>query len=469
MENKKIFRRNRTRRKTMPPETLPLPPKPTEKALNNLTEVRELILQLQRPLMIKMKQFEEKITKLDLLYSELKKERYKKYIKRAVKKKVCDKRLSFSAATFRTKSTFTGLKCEERTKIKKSPLEFKNTPIINKAVTKVEIDMTDYEKRSKKIKSSRSIDNVHKRLSKTESLSNISKGSNIGLNTVNKIKKVKTYSIKSKLEIEKNHSSRILMNSQKVDKLHLDIIRKIKKNTVKSNNTSELHKKLEMSKTDSSQDMSQFNNLFVPAQLCDCESSKSINPSINDTCGGYCKNLSAKEQIEFLRKTFEIPRYIREAQEYAISAEWWRSWCDYINIEFQTIRSIEFNNENQLLKLFANSHKTSLNLKSYKNPDSKNCDVEFESNPLCKNPSGLIKDISDQSWNSQILEDSYCRPHKIKNKEIVDINTFVEYSKKDKIYKLKDNLKEIYDYVKVDSNAWAYFKHWYDCDYEILV
>jgi hypothetical protein len=61
-----------------------------------------------------------------------------------------------------------------------------------------------------------------------------------------------------------------------------------------------------------------------------------------------------------------------------------------------------------------------------------------------------------------LTEDMYKRPGKIINKEIV---TFSENG----MFKLKDNLQELYDYIKVNEQAWEQLKDWYGCDYEVWV
>jgi hypothetical protein len=58
-----------------------------------------------------------------------------------------------------------------------------------------------------------------------------------------------------------------------------------------------------------------------------------------------------------LIKSFKIPKYIREAQEFAIAADWWKIWCDYINIEFKTLALIEKDlSQVNILKLSQDSY-----------------------------------------------------------------------------------------------------------------
>lgn len=59
-----------------------------------------------------------------------------------------------------------------------------------------------------------------------------------------------------------------------------------------------------------------------------------------------------------------------------------------------------------------------------------------------------------------LTEEAYEKPGKISNNKIASIA-------KDGSVKLRDNLQEIYDYVKVNEEAWSYLKAWYGCDYEI--
>ena len=43
-----------------------------------------------------------------------------------------------------------------------------------------------------------------------------------------------------------------------------------------------------------------------------------------------------------------IPKYIREAREFAVAADWWKKWCDYVNIEFKTLTQLENENSQNL-------------------------------------------------------------------------------------------------------------------------
>ena len=59
-------------------------------------------------------------------------------------------------------------------------------------------------------------------------------------------------------------------------------------------------------------------------------------------CGEYCKNLPPSTQKDIIFKNcFSIatPIYSNSNNyDRVVPAKWWKEWCDYVNIEFRTLR-----------------------------------------------------------------------------------------------------------------------------------
>ena len=51
---------------------------------------------------------------------------------------------------------------------------------------------------------------------------------------------------------------------------------------------------------------------------------------------------------------------------------------------------------------------------------------------------------------------------------IADTRSKVHSGSGSNIYSLRPHLQEIHDYVAVQASAWAYFKKWYGCDFEVV-
>lgn len=97
--------------------------------------------------------------------------------------------------------------------------------------------------------------------------------------------------------------------------------------------------------------------------------------------------------------------------------------------------------------------------KGFPSPDSANGEFLFHYNLVSLN---LNLEVSGEFSKYALFhtEEAYERPGKIWNNKIASLA-------KDGSVKLKDNLQEIYDYVKVNEEAWSYLKAWFGCDYEI--
>ncbi|CAI2363512.1 unnamed protein product [Moneuplotes crassus] len=68
-------------------------------------------------------------------------------------------------------------------------------------------------------------------------------------------------------------------------------------------------------------------------ETCQCEGGFSTPPKAY--CNQFCKYLSPDQQLKIIATESTCKNEDSLEGEYAINSEWWRAWCDYVNIEFQ--------------------------------------------------------------------------------------------------------------------------------------
>uniref|UniRef100_A0A7S3KRV4 DUSP domain-containing protein n=1 Tax=Euplotes crassus TaxID=5936 RepID=A0A7S3KRV4_EUPCR len=61
------------------------------------------------------------------------------------------------------------------------------------------------------------------------------------------------------------------------------------------------------------------------------------------------------------------------------------------------------------------------------------------------------------------ITELYDRPDRINNSEIC------EYSDEYLAFTLKNNVQELYDYIRVNHLVWRYIKRWYGYDHEVII
>ena len=91
----------------------------------------------------------------------------------------------------------------------------------------------------------------------------------------------------------------------------------------------------------------------------------------------------------------------------------------------------------------------------------------FDDNEITINLNSPIRtthlNLKECSLNTVSQNEGYSRPSKISNKSIWN------YDFKRKIYILKKELNELYDYVLIHPKWWAYLNAWYGWDFDVLV
>lgn len=78
----------------------------------------------------------------------------------------------------------------------------------------------------------------------------------------------------------------------------------------------------------------------VSSSKCTCTKPRNFRDSQFETCGKFCKHLSASEQkdIIFKRPVTVCGNTAFEKHNYVLPAQWWRVWCDFVNIEYKSLR-----------------------------------------------------------------------------------------------------------------------------------
>jgi len=73
---------------------------------------------------------------------------------------------------------------------------------------------------------------------------------------------------------------------------------------------------------------------------CICTSSRGIKDNDLETCGRYCKYLSACEQkdIIFRRSIGVGANAMLERHNRVLPAQWWKVWCDFVNIQYKSLK-----------------------------------------------------------------------------------------------------------------------------------
>ncbi|CAI2361205.1 unnamed protein product [Moneuplotes crassus] len=206
-----------------------------------------------------------------------------------------------------------------------------------------------------------------------------------------------------------------------------------------------------------------------------------------ETCGEYCKNSSSSQQFQaiFGSKNKLMPDDSSSKDSYIVASSWWRKWCDFINIEYNTFE--------ELMKQ-TTAHKVSSEMFKFDNNTSVCVSGNFQSyyadslymSNLYGTKSGAQNNELEESHNVQqiagrsyqtsengtifLKSDSddhvYSKPGKIINKDLVRIYHSLESN--EEIASLKANMQEGYDYIKVNKRCWDLLKSWYEFDFEVI-
>jgi len=96
--------------------------------------------------------------------------------------------------------------------------------------------------------------------------------------------------------------------------------------------------------------------------ICQRKTIRSPNP-----CSNYCAYLTPNAQKDIiLSDNCKLKSYFSNNTNlwYAVSASWWKQWCDFVNIEFQPLRSIHspVNQLNSGKTIFKNYYEIGINL-----------------------------------------------------------------------------------------------------------
>lgn len=159
--------------------------------------------------------------------------------------------------------------------------------------------------------------------------------------------------------------------------------------------------------------------------------------------------------------------------QYAISATWWRQWCDFVNFEYQPLsRFYASQGSSEKGGAYLSDEKVEKAEGDYglQTPESSNyishSDEKHETfEKRTPAPSNFKRGERKTANMCSVIsiQELYERPGKITNKHIC------EEEETGGDWKLRDYTQELYDYVLVNHLAWKYFKRWYGCDYEVLV
>ncbi|CAI2382906.1 unnamed protein product [Moneuplotes crassus] len=84
---------------------------------------------------------------------------------------------------------------------------------------------------------------------------------------------------------------------------------------------------------------SQATPLVSSKEECVCQSPRNFKDPDSKSCGNYCKYLSSDEQKDVIFRKYQAvcAQAMSDQFEYALPAEWWRIWCDFVNIEYKTL------------------------------------------------------------------------------------------------------------------------------------
>lgn len=73
---------------------------------------------------------------------------------------------------------------------------------------------------------------------------------------------------------------------------------------------------------------------------CKCAKPRDFNDPDSDTCGKFCRYLNSEEQKELIFKKADAiwANSGYQIHNFVVPAEWWRVWCDYVNIEYKSLQ-----------------------------------------------------------------------------------------------------------------------------------
>jgi len=188
--------------------------------------------------------------------------------------------------------------------------------------------------------------------------------------------------------------------------------------------------------------------LVVYKCICKRRSEKTSNP-----CSNYCAYLPPGKQRDIILSEKWKTSKSSENSEiwYAISAKWWKKWCDFVNIEYQEITSPALEKVMSAQNLEGDYYQQDNTSESPRKVSSQN---------LKYNEYQQRQEVT-QSVIS--ITELYDRPDRINNSEIC------EYSDEYLAFTLKNNVQELYDYIRVNHLVWRYIKRWYGYDHEVII
>ncbi|CAI2365832.1 unnamed protein product [Moneuplotes crassus] len=202
-------------------------------------------------------------------------------------------------------------------------------------------------------------------------------------------------------------------------------------------------------------------------ETCHCD--ESVTSSQLTSCSKYCKFLSPDQQLEIITTETASPANSLEL-EYAINSDWWRTWCDYVNVEFlQISNSLKFSLKKPLCakKVLQNQFQQTPSDEEDIGDKPNHIDLDGLRSSVSSHDQGILNSynsITKDRPKEPLLypEDLYQRPGMICNKPICD-------KRIDGNIRLLENLQEVHDYVRVSQKAWSYLKAWYGYDHELWI
>lgn len=75
-------------------------------------------------------------------------------------------------------------------------------------------------------------------------------------------------------------------------------------------------------------------------KTCKCTKKRDLRTSMEEPCGLYCKYLNPNEQKDIVfKRTLGICANTNfEKYNFVLPADWWRIWCDFVNIEYKSLQ-----------------------------------------------------------------------------------------------------------------------------------
>ncbi|CAI2361057.1 unnamed protein product [Moneuplotes crassus] len=234
--------------------------------------------------------------------------------------------------------------------------------------------------------------------------------------------------------------------------------------------------------------VSHLRSAKISLTTCTCDSAKyaESNRNYEQNCGLYCKYLSSIHQFKAIFGCKKKPE-IREdssCEQYVVPSTWWRKWCDFINIEYNTFEKLSKDTSIQKLssgllkhdrntsRNFLGPHQSSIPVSLHisnlygETPEMSSHDhKETLQVPSLPRGSNQTSAHETSHMKSESDDQVYSKPGKIINKDLVRIYHCLD-SHEEKIA-LKSSVQEVYDYIKVDKRCWELLKSWYDYDFEV--